>query len=76
NTYWLLSRTLLFSAFTAFIAMITGAMIMNPLFMLVVYIGLLFGINATKISPWGLVLTFALTGLLGFSIGHILYMFL
>lgn len=48
NTYWLLSMTLLFSAFTAFIAMSTGATIMNPLLMLVVYIGLLFGINATK----------------------------
>ncbi|WP_024533526.1 Bax inhibitor-1/YccA family protein [Francisella tularensis] len=76
NTYWLLSMTLLFSAFTAFIAMSTGAMIMNPLLMLVVYIGLLFGINATKNSPWGIVLTFALTGLLGYSLGPILNMYL
>ncbi|MDE4949208.1 BAX inhibitor (BI)-1/YccA family protein, partial [Francisella tularensis subsp. holarctica] len=36
NTYWLISMTLLFSAFTAFIAMSTGAMIMYPLLMLVV----------------------------------------
>ncbi|MDE4967699.1 BAX inhibitor (BI)-1/YccA family protein, partial [Francisella tularensis subsp. holarctica] len=65
TTSWLLSMTLLFSAFTAFIAMSTGAIIMNPLLMLVVYIGLLFGINSTKNSPWGIVLNFALTGLLG-----------
>ena len=76
NTYWLLSMTLLFSAFTAFIAMSTGATIMNPLLMLVVYIGLLFSINATKNSPWGIVLTFALTGLLGYSLGPILNMYL
>lgn len=48
NTYLLLSMTLLFSALTAFVAMNTGAAIMNPILMLVVYIGLLFGINATK----------------------------
>ncbi|OEZ33261.1 BAX inhibitor protein [Francisella endosymbiont of Amblyomma maculatum] len=76
NTYWLLSMTLLFSAFTAFIAMSTGATIMNPLLMLVVYIGLLFGISTTKNSPWGIVLTFALTGLLGYSLGPILNMYL
>ena len=76
NTYWLISMTLLFSAFTAFIAMSTGATIMNPLLMLVVYIGLLFGINTTKNSPWGIVLTFVLTGLLGYSLGPILNMYL
>ena len=72
NTYLLLSLTLLFSAFTAFLAMTTGAGFINPILMLVVYIGLLFGINATKNSPWGIVLTFALTGLLGYSLGPIL----
>jgi modulator of FtsH protease len=76
NTYWLLSMTLLFSAFTAFIAMSTGATFINPILMLVVYIGLLFGINATKNSPWGIVLTFALTGLLGYSLGPILNMYI
>lgn len=76
NTYWLLSMTLLFSALTAFIAMNTGAAIMNPILMLVVYIGLLFGINATKNSPWGIVLTFALTGLLGYSLGPILNLYI
>ncbi|MEY8673529.1 Bax inhibitor-1/YccA family protein [Francisella philomiragia] len=72
NTYWLLSMTLLFSALMAFIAMSSGAAVLNPILMLVVYIGLLFGINATKNSPMGIVLTFALTGLLGYSLGPIL----
>lgn len=76
NTYCLLSMTLLFSAFTAFIAMSTGASFINPILMLVVYIGLLFGINATKNSHWGIILTFALTGLLGYSLGPILNMYL
>ncbi|MED7788817.1 Bax inhibitor-1/YccA family protein [Francisella sp. 19X1-34] len=76
NTYLLLSLTLLFSALTAFIAMNTGAAIMNPILMLVVYIGLLFGINATKNSHWGIVLTFALTGLLGYSLGPILNLYI
>ncbi|ASG68176.1 BAX inhibitor protein [Francisella halioticida] len=76
NTYLLLSMTLLFSAFTAFVAMHTGAAMMNPILMLVVYIGLLFGINATKNSPWGIVLTFALTGLLGYSLGPILNLYI
>ncbi|AJI47490.1 Bax inhibitor-1/YccA family protein [Francisella noatunensis] len=72
NTYWLLSMTLLFSALMAFVAMSSGAAVLNPILMLVVYIGLLFGINATKNSPMGIVLTFALTGLLGYSLGPIL----
>ncbi|AIT10224.1 membrane protein [Candidatus Francisella endociliophora] len=76
NTYWLLSMTLLFSAFTAFVAMSTGAAFINPILMLVVYIGLLFGINATKNSPMGIVLTFALTGLLGYSLGPILNLYI
>lgn len=64
--------TLLFSALMAFVAMSSGAAVLNPILMLVVYIGLLFGINATKNSPMGIVLTFALTGLLGYSLGPIL----
>ncbi len=80
NTYLLLSMTLLFSAFTAYIAFAqtqAGAMVMlNPFVLLIGYIGLLFGINATKNSPWGIVLTFALTGLLGYSLGPILSMYI
>ncbi|MEY8765382.1 MULTISPECIES: Bax inhibitor-1/YccA family protein [Francisella] len=76
NTYWLLSMTLLFSALMAFVAMSSGTAVLNPILMLVVYIGLLFGINATKNSPMGIVLTFALTGLLGYSLGPILNLYI
>ncbi|AEI36494.1 MULTISPECIES: Bax inhibitor-1/YccA family protein [Francisella] len=80
NTYWLLSMTLLFSAFTAYIAFVQASngagFMLNPLILLIAYIGLLFGINATKNSPWGIVLTFALTGLLGYSLGPILNLYI
>ena len=80
NTYLLLSMTLLFSAFTAYVAFVqasngSGTML-NPIILIVAYIGLLFGINKTKNSPWGIVLTFALTGLLGYSLGPILNMYI
>ena len=81
NTYLLLSMTLLFSAFTAYVAFVqaqaagNGGML-NPIILIVAYIGLLFGINKTKNSPWGIVLTFALTGLLGYSLGPILNMYI
>ena len=76
NTYLLLSMTLLFSAFTAFIAMINHSAPMNPIMMIIVYMGLLFGINMTKNSSMGIVLTFALTGLLGYTLGPILNLYI
>ncbi len=72
NTYFLLSLTLIFSAFTAFIAMSSNAMPMNPIMLLVGYFALLFGVNACRNNVFGIVLTFALTGLLGYSIGPLL----
>ena len=80
NTYLLLSMTLLFSAFTAYLSFAqaaagSGAML-NPIILIVAYIGLLFAINKTKNSHWGIVLTFALTGLLGYSLGPILNMYI
>ena len=72
NTYIMLSMTLLFSAITAGISMSMNAPLMNPIVTLVVYFGLFFAVNATKNSPMGIVLTFALTGFLGFTIGPIL----
>lgn len=72
NTYILLSMTLLFSAFTAGMAMMSNAAPMNPFMTLILYIGLLFGVQYTRNSPMGLVLTFALTGFLGWTLGPIL----
>ena len=80
NTYLLLSMTLLFSAFTAYVAFIqasnSGSTLLNPIILIVAYVSLLFGINKTKNSPWGIVLTFALTGLLGYSLGPVLSIYI
>ena len=73
NTYILLSMTLLFSAGTAWYAMISNA---RPFGFaaLLVYFGLLFATQALRNSVWGLAMVFALTGFLGYSLGPILNM--
>jgi len=71
NTYMLLSMTLLFSAGMAGIAMAIDAPHMGLLPMLVAF-GLIFAIGKMKNSVWGLVLVFAFTGILGFSLGPLL----
>ena len=76
NTYLLLSLTLLFSAVTAAFAIIASVPAMNPILTLIVYFGLMFGVQATRNSPMGLVLTFALTGFLGLTIAPILSFYL
>lgn len=75
NTYALLAATLLFSAFTAMVAMVTNAPSLG-LFSLLVYFGLLFATTRLANSVWGLVLVFALTGFLGYTLGPLLNMFL
>lgn len=72
NTYILLSLTLIFSTFTAGLAMITNAQPLNPLITLVGYFGLLFLTNFLRNSPWGLFSIFALTGFMGYTLGPIL----
>ncbi len=76
NTYLLLAATLLFSAFTAGIAMFAGVPPMNPLIVLVGYFALLFGVYKTANSAMGLVFVFALTGLMGFTLGPIISLYL
>jgi modulator of FtsH protease len=76
NTYLLLSLTLAFSAVTAFTAMAIQAPPVHWIFMLAVLIGGPFAIHAVRNSVWGLVLTFAFTGLLGFFLGPILSLYL
>lgn len=72
NTYLLLSMTFLFSAFTAYLALITGARPMNPLLMIVGVYGLMFATQALRNSVWGLVSVFAFTGFLGYTLGPVL----
>lgn len=76
NTYMLLSLTLLFSAAVAGVAMVTHAPYPGLILTLVGYFGLLFAVEKTKNSGWGLVTVFALTGFMGYTIGPILNMYL
>lgn len=71
NTYFLLSLTLLFSAVTAGIAMVTNARPLG-LFTLLIYFGLLFMTERNKNSASGLFWVFALTGFLGYTLGPML----
>ncbi|MFL0809447.1 MAG: Bax inhibitor-1/YccA family protein [Agarilytica sp.] len=71
NTYTLLALTIAFSAFTAFTAMALNVPYLG-LLSLLPYFGLLFAVEKTKNSGWGIVCVFALTGWLGFTIGPIL----
>jgi modulator of FtsH protease len=76
NTYLLLSLTLAFSAVMAFTAMAINAPPVHWILMIAVLIGGPFAIHAARNSIWGLVLTFAFTGLLGFFLGPILSLYL
>ncbi len=71
NTYILLSLTLVFSAFTAWLSMISNA---APLGFgsLLLYLGLFYATNALRNSVWGIAAIFALTGFLGYTLGPIL----
>lgn len=75
NTYALLALTLLFSAFTAGIAMQYNVPSFG-LFTLVGYFALLFLTTKFRDSGLGLVFVFALTGFMGLTLGPILNMYL
>ena len=75
NTYMLLSMTLLFSAFTAYVSLATGAFF-PPMLGFLGAIGLQFATYALRNSVWGIVTTFGFTGLLGYSLGPVLSMYL
>jgi modulator of FtsH protease len=75
NTYILLSLTLMFSACTAGIAMAINAPPIG-LAALLLYFGLFFLVEKTKDSIWGLFNTFLLTGVMGFTLGPILNLYI
>jgi len=75
NTYLLLSATLLFSAAMAGVSMSMNAGHPGLIIWLVVTFGLLFAVNKTAESAMGIVLTFAFTGWLGFTLGPLLSMY-
>ncbi len=75
NTYMLLSMTLLFSAAMAGVAMALDVQYMGFLPLLVAF-GLLFAISKLRNSVWGIALVFAFTGILGFSLGPVINLYL
>jgi modulator of FtsH protease len=70
NTYLLLSMTLAFSAFTAFLSRDAG--LPNIWVMLIGTYGLLFLTQALANSVWGIAAVFGFTGFIGYSVGPLL----
>lgn len=73
NTYMLLSLTLLFSAMTAGVAIVTHAAppsgLAGGLLMMGMAYGLLFLTQSLRNSAWGIVSVFAFTGFMGYILG-------
>ncbi len=72
NTYLLLSMTLLFSGFTAWLAASLNMPYPGMIVTLVGYFGLLFLTTRFRNSALGLVFVFALTGFMGATLGPII----
>lgn len=76
NTYMLLGLTLGFSAIVAYAAMVMGAPRLGFIPMLVGFFGLLFLVNKTANSAWGLLSVFLFTGFMGFTAGPVVSMYM
>ena len=76
NTYALLSMTLIFSAVVAGVSMAMGLPHPGLVITLVGFFGLLFLTSKFRDSAMGLVMVFALTGFMGYTLGPILSMYL
>ena len=76
NTYWLLAMTLLFSAATAAVSMSLNLPHPGLILTLVGYFGLLYLTTRYRNSGLGLVMVFALTGFMGYTLGPILNAYL
>src|SRR5210317_920778 len=76
NTYGLLSMTLLFSAITAGVSSALSLPHPGLLLTLVGYFGLLFLTTRYRNSGIGLVMVFALTGFMGYTLGPLLNAYL
>lgn len=72
NTYMLLALTLLFSAATAGISMAVGFPPLPWFISLILMFGLLYLVNVTANSAWGLVTVFLFTGFFGAMLGPML----
>lgn len=76
NTYILLGLTLIFSACTAGLAMMTNARPLNPFITIIGYFALLFITSALRNSGFGIISVFALTGFMGYTLGPILNLYI
>lgn len=76
NTYLLLGLTLLFSSAMTYLAIISNARPMGIIMMLIGTYGLMFGTMKCRNSGWGLVLCFAFTGFMGFTLGPLVNYYL
>lgn len=76
NTYWLLSMTLLFSAFTAAVSTAAGIGHGTGLILFLVGFGLLFWVQRAADTSKGLVAIFAFTGCMGAALGPMLNQYL
>ena len=72
NTYILLSMTLLFSAFAALISYMLNISVVNPFITLGLYFVALYLTAKNKNNASGIFWVFCLTGILGFTLGPIL----
>lgn len=75
NTYFLLGLTMAFSAVVAYISMSLNLPYPNLIVLLVGFYGLLFVTNRLANSAWGILAAFAFTGVMGYTIGPILNMY-
>jgi len=76
NTYLLLSLTLLFSSAMAAYAMTVQASFASSLITFILSFVLLFATSALRNSGWGIVMVFAFTGCMGYSMGPMLNHFI
>jgi len=76
NTYFLLSLTLLFSSVTALFGMAHPIVGAGQWVVLITGFVLLFATTALRNSGWGILMVFAFTGCMGFSMGPFLNYFI
>ena len=76
NTYILLSMTLLFSAFSAMVSYMMNISVINPFITLGLYFLTLYLTSKNKNNASGIFWVFCLTGVLGFTLGPILNIYM
>ncbi|MDR3322888.1 MAG: Bax inhibitor-1/YccA family protein [Zoogloeaceae bacterium] len=76
NTYLLLAMTLAFSGAVAGVSAALNLPYLGPVITLIGYFGLLFAVTKFRDSGIGVVLVFALTGFMGYTLGPLIHAYL